>query len=196
MTALLRISIVLCAAAVACALGSACNNDVTEAVVVNGFPAAGTSTVSVYKVWYRTTLWLKPIPAGMESETLRIGTGTEPAYAILAVGLPAAGGDDATDVDAGPASTPRFFLARTRDVLATGEGESKRIVLSPTSLAGPCASGAPLSREEYALIAARIFPGDVLEPFNAECTLSVALPMEAGAPEAGVGEGGADAGRD
>lgn len=157
--------------ALASALGCETLGEPTEATVVNAFPADDPAPYTVVKVWLRTTLYLDPLAPGAESEALRVGTGREPAYALLARGY------DPSDPDAGP---PVLIAARTRDAVALANGETARVVLSASSTLVGCGGPGGLSPEDHAFISERIFPGEAIEPCSAT-------------PSA---EGGADAGTD
>lgn len=166
---------------VAFAVESACQGDLSEAVVVNDMPADGPEPLTIYKVWYRSTLFLDPLAPGEQSESLRIGPGAEPAYALLA---------PAYDADAG---TPRLMPARTKDVIRSEAGETVRLVFSPATAFIGCGGAAGLSREDYDTIRERIFPGDIVAPFDpAGCTSQGRSGQEAGtdsAADAGVDGG-------
>lgn len=126
--------------------------DPTEAVVANDLPGEYT----IVKVWYRSTLFLAPIPPGAESDTLRVGTGTEPAYALLAHG------GSSSNADAG---TTLLVPARTRDAVTVSPGEKTRIVFSPETAFVGCGGPSGLTAADYAFLAERIFPGDSPVPF-------------------------------
>ena len=65
-----------------------CNGDPTTVVVDNGFPAAADAagTMTVFKVWWVTTLFPSPVAPGASSETERTIAATDFAYALLAPG--------------------------------------------------------------------------------------------------------------
>lgn len=129
---------------VSCATTSA-----TERSVENAWPD-GPGAPTLVKVWYRTTLWERPIAPGTQSEVLRVGTGEEPAYAVLRIG-------------------ERQFLAVSRDAIVTLAGTEGVLSFSPTVSRGACATTEPLSKDEYDFAATRIFPGEAVEPFGAKC---------------------------
>src|SRR5687767_8154528 len=97
-----------------CFLLLACDNDPAEATVVNDVPNA-----TIEKVWFRTTLFTQPLETGQTSEPLRIGTGAEPAYAVMKIG-------------------ERRFLARTNDPVFADPAGVTRIVFSPQSARSLC----------------------------------------------------------
>jgi hypothetical protein len=132
-------------------------NEPTEASIVNGFPNDEPDPYTIVKVWCRTTPFLEPVAPGQESETLRVGTGTEPVYAIVARGFAP------NNADAG---APKLVAARTRDVIMLSPGETERVLLSPATALVGCGGAGGLSKADYEFIATRIFPGDALVPFN------------------------------
>ncbi len=76
------------AAAVFCAVG--CDDAPTTAVVENAYPAPGDAgladAVTVFKVWWVTTLFPTPVAPGASSEIQRTIPGSDFAYALLAPG--------------------------------------------------------------------------------------------------------------
>ena len=123
----------------------ACDNDPTEASVVNEVPGA-----TIEKTWFRTTLFDVPLETGQTSQTLRVGTGVEHAFAIVRI-------------------NEHAFLARTNEPVDAREAESTRIVFSPATARSICFGEPHLSAEEQADIAARIFPGDELAIAAEDC---------------------------
>src|SRR5437868_2095500 len=99
----------------------ACDNEAAEATVSNELPVEGGDAFTVERLWYRTTLFVRAIPPGATSESLRVGTGAEPAYAVLVIGEP-----------------PRRFVARSNDAVVTEPGESVRIVVSQEAMRSTC----------------------------------------------------------
>src|SRR5690349_2008219 len=81
----------------------ACDNDPTEASVVNEIPNA-----TIEKTWFRTTLFVDPLETGQTSRTLRVGVGIENAYAVVRI-------------------NGHSFLARTNDPVDAPEAEQTRI---------------------------------------------------------------------
>lgn len=182
-TSIRRAIAILCvlSSASGAALGAACQPDLSEAVVVNELPANGPEPLTVYKVWYRSALFLDPVAPGGQSETLRIGPGTEPAYALLAL---------AYDPDAG---APRLVPARTKDVIRSEPGDTARLVFSPATALIGCGGTVGMSREDYETIRQRIFPGDTFAPFDpAGCTPQPDPAQDAGSDGARTLPAGAD----
>jgi hypothetical protein len=122
-----------------------CDNDPTEASIVNEVPGA-----TIRKTWFRTTLFTDSLETGQTSRTLRIGVGAEHAFAIVRI-------------------NERAFLARTNEPIDAGEGETTRIVFSPTTARSLCFGEPRLSADEQADLAARIFPGDELAMTQEDC---------------------------
>lgn len=180
----------LCVGAAAFAAPLACETtDPTQASIANEFPKEAPSSYMILKVWYRTTLFLDPIGPSEESEAFRVGTGSEPVYALVARG-PSPG-----DPDAG--SPPPLIVARSRDPVSLSPGETKRIVLGPTTMLLGCGSPNGLSQTEYEFIATRLFPGDTVEPFDpAGCETAptrdagVDAPSDAAVPSDASADGG------
>jgi hypothetical protein len=122
-----------------------CDNDPTEASVVNEVPNA-----TIEKTWFRTTLFTDPLVTGQTSRTLRVGVGVEHAFAIVRI-------------------NEHAFLARTNEPVDAREAESTRIVFSPATARSLCFGEPRLAPEEQADIAARIFPGDELATAFEDC---------------------------
>jgi hypothetical protein len=118
----------------------ACDDTPTTAVVVNAYPAAG-STVT--KVWWLTTLFPNAIDPGATSETERTVPGTDFAYALLAGAPPA-----------------RPIALKSRQKLTAAAHEPMTIVVSDDTFAGDCAAGSTLDPDDARLITEQIFPGD------------------------------------
>ena len=125
---------------------AACEGDPAEASVTNGL-ASGV----LEKVWFRTTLFAGPIAPGQSSEVLRIGTGTEHAYAVVRIG-------------------ERAFVAKSSEPVSAEAGESVRIVFTEATSRSICFGAPPLDAEEHAFVTSRIFPGEVVEGDPARCT--------------------------
>lgn len=123
----------------------ACDNDPTEASIVNEVPGA-----TIEKTWFRSTLFDTPLETGQTSQTLRVGTGVEHAFAIVRI-------------------NDHSFLARTNEPIDAREAETTRILFSPATARSICFGEPRLSAEEQADIAARIFPGDELAIAAQDC---------------------------
>src|SRR5688572_16653623 len=103
-----------------------CDNDPTEATVVNEVPG-----VTIEKTWFRTTLFAEPLETGQTSQTLRVGAGIEHAFAVVRI-------------------NDKTFLARTNDPVDVREAETTRIVFSPATARSMCFGDPRLSAEEQA----------------------------------------------
>lgn len=131
----------------------ACAPEPAKASVVNAFPAASPNTI--VKVWYRTTLFTDAIQPGDESAQKPVGTGSEPAYALIAL-----------DYDPEAGTSSRKVPARTRDSIETKDDDQVKLTFGADTATGPCVGGTPMTQEEYDFIAQRIFPDDLLEPID------------------------------
>jgi hypothetical protein len=177
MTTFLRLSGLRCAALVGlgAALVSACDATPTTAVVENGL------SVSVYKLWWGTTLFSSAVPPGATSEPERIVSVTDVAYALLAPGWSPESGD-------GPAALIAVESATALDAPAH---QRSTISVTEDTFVGDCAAGRPLSEEDAQFIVERIFPGDfagtTYDP--ATCRASP-IAADGGAPDASDGDAG------
>ena len=97
----------------------------------------------------QTTLFPAPVAAGGTSETERTVPGSDFAYALLAPGWsPDSGG-----------VPPRYLVAvRSADPLSVATHDRLRVVVSPDTFVGDCATGPPLDDDDARLIVERIFP--------------------------------------
>ena len=141
-----------CALGLAIALIAAagCNGDPTTAVVENGYPAAWRAgTMTVFKVWWVTTLFPSPVAPGASSETERTIAATDFAYALLAPGWSPGGGPPARLV----------ALASAQPLTATPH-DLLTITVDDAHFVGDCAAGSTLDAADAELIVERIFPGD------------------------------------
>ena len=139
--------------AVACALSVGCDLEPAKGSVVNAFAADSSSTI--VKVWYRTTLFTTALRPGEESPQKPLGTGDEPAYALIALDYEPDGG-----------TSSRHIVVRTKDAMSTKDDGQVKLTFSPTTATGPCSGSPPLAQEEYDSIAQRIFPGDTVQPLD------------------------------
>jgi hypothetical protein len=148
-------ALLLLAGSFAIALASGCTEaEPAEAVVLNRLSA--NAPVTIEKVWFRTTLFARPIAMGETSESLRVGTGTEHAYAVVRVG------EDEPDGGA----RARRFVARTKDLISS-EAETKLTIELSTATAQSLCFGEPrLTRDEWDFITSRIFPHDRVVEFD------------------------------
>jgi hypothetical protein len=139
-------SFVLCSAAVTLLVFvGACDNDPTEASIVNEIPDA-----TIEKTWFRTTLFTEPVEPGQTSRTLRVGAGAEPAYAVVRI-------------------HGHSFVARTNAVVDATEADHTRIVFSPATARSLCFGEPRLAADEEELVRTRIFPGDAIATSVEEC---------------------------
>lgn len=128
-------------------LATSCEaNDPVEATITNGF-APGPRAPTLEKVWYRSTLWRGPIAPQATSESRRVGTGAERAYAIMTL------------------DAQRFVIV-SRAVITAAPGTSLSIEFSGESSAGQCLTATKLPAADYDFVTSRIFPGERAEPFG------------------------------
>lgn len=120
----------------------------TEAIVANGYGDA--SDLSLYRVWYATTLFRDPLGPGEASAPERTVPGTAMAYAVLAVGW-----------DPSSSATPTEFVpVESRARLAVDRGDTLRIDVSDRTFDGRCGGSRPLSQSDADFITQRIFPAE------------------------------------
>lgn len=137
-------------------LAAGCETETaSSAIVHDGYPAIAdggdpSTEVTVYKVWWTTTLFLDPVVPGADSDSQRIVPATDYAYALLAPGW-------------GPKSgAPPTVLVpvRSADKLSVSRGDTLHIDVSDATFVGNCAAGKPLSQHDADFITQSIFPGD------------------------------------
>jgi len=149
--------------------------DATMAVVDNAYPVASdgaaTTEITVYKVWWRTTLFLDAVAPGAEGATERTVPTTDTAYAVLAPGW-----------DPSSPHPPAVLLAaKSVAPLSVARGDLLHITISDATFIGNCASGRPLSQDEADFITQRIFPGDFAGvTYDANTCTSTPLASDAG----------------
>jgi hypothetical protein len=102
----------------------------------------------IYRLWWQTTLFSDPIPAGATSADLRTVPGSEPASALLAPGW---------DETSGVAPTS-LLPSQSIDALTVLHGETLVIHVSADTWRGFCDGGQPLTQEEADLLTQRLFP--------------------------------------
>jgi hypothetical protein len=153
------------------ALGACDGSDATYAAATNTFPTApNAAPTSVYKVWFRSTLFTEPITPGNDTPVHLVAPGGDVAYAVLAPGW------NADDPDAG--APPALVGVRTTNGVFATKGEIARIELGPSTVRGACTGEPPLTKDEYDVIRDRIFPAENLPAFEQAC--------DAGAADAGT----------
>ena len=120
----------------------------TEAVVTSGY--AKSDAITVYRVWYATTLFRDPVAPGSTSGTERTVPGSALAYAVLAVGW-----------DPSSNEKPSSFVAvQSNHELSVERGDTLQIVVSDRTFAGRCDAGEALKQSDADFITQRIFPGE------------------------------------
>jgi hypothetical protein len=165
---------------------SACGTEDPTMVVADNLyapPDGGdrSKEISVFKVWWVTSMMPDPVAPGGEGEAERTVPSTDFAYAVLAVGW-----------DPSIATAPtRLIPARSSVKLTAARGDTLHVDISDATFLGNCAAGKPLSQDDAELITTRIFPGEFegVAYDAATCTAS-ALPPDGGT-EAGTSDAGA-----
>jgi hypothetical protein len=150
--------------------------DATTIVVDNDYPAAEAGppidSVTVYKVWWVTTLLPEPVAPGREGPTERTVPNDDFAYAVLAPGWDPASADP----------PPRLLPARSSVKLSVTRGDTLHVRVSDDTFVGNCAAGKPLTDDDAELITRRIFPaefaGVVFDPKT--CTTTQLPERDAG----------------
>src|SRR5215469_11192668 len=123
---------------------SCATEDATIAVVDNGYP----TKITVFKVWWQTTVFVDAVAPGGEGTAERTVPATDTAYAILAPGW-----------DPSSKTPPPVLLpAKSIAPFGTSRGETLHIVVSDATFAGNCAAGEPLTQPDADFITQRIFP--------------------------------------
>ncbi len=151
--------------------------DPTFAVVDNDFPMltdGGTTpdSVAVYKVWWSSTLFSTPVAPGAESQSNRVVTGSDVAYALLA---------PAWDPSSGTAPTS-LLPVRTSARLFVARGGTLHIRLSAATVEGICDAtpSQPLTQDDADFITQRIFPDEFANGFYDARTCTFRVPVETG----------------
>jgi hypothetical protein len=106
--------------------------------------------MTVYKVWWVTTLMPDAVAPGGEGQVQRTVPGAGVAYAVLAPGW---------DPRSGSAPT-RFLAAKATLSLAASQGKTLHIHVSDSTFDGNCAAGEALSQDDADFVTQRIFPAE------------------------------------
>jgi hypothetical protein len=168
-------------------LAVGCNDQPTTVTVANDYPApsagaASAAGMTVFKVWWVTTLLPSPVAPGETSEAQRTIPGNDFAYALLAPGW---------SPDSG--SRPeRLVAVKSVQKLQGSVHDLLTIAVSDQQFTGNCAAGSLLDDLDAQLIVQSIFPGSFVglryEP--ATCS-SLPTATDGGAPDAGdIGDAG------
>lgn len=160
----------------------------STAVVENAFPVPmdggdPSQQLTVYRVWYSTTLFLDPVSPGQVSDPQRTVPGSDYAYALLAVGW-----------DPSSTAPPATLIAlRSSEKFPVKLGDVLDIRVSDDAFVGNCAAGKALSQADADFITQRIFPGSFANlQYNSVTCTSTTLAVDGGAEDGG-GEGEGDA---
>jgi hypothetical protein len=143
--------------------------------------------VTVFKVWWSTSLLPDPVAPGKEGQTERTVANRNFAYAILAPGW-----------DPSSSSPPaRFLPLKSGGPLNVGRGDTLHVHVSDSTFVGDCAANKTLSQDDADFITQRIFPAEFTgKTYDAKsCTISSSA-ADAGAadPSSGADALPADAG--
>ena len=127
--------------------------DPTWVVVENAYPdvptgGAPSTRIVVYRVWWEVVLFEAPVLPGASSAEQRGVPQSDTAYALLAPGW---------DPESGTPPTTLVAL-KSKAPLHVARGDTLRIRVSDATFVGSCAANQPLTAEDAALIAERIFP--------------------------------------
>jgi hypothetical protein len=166
---------VLLALCLAAGVGCSSENP-TEVVADNDYPAVpdggdSTTEMTVYKVWWMTTLMPDAVMSGDEGQPQRTVPGAGVAYAVLAPGW-----------DPRSAAPPsRFLAARSAASLTAKRGDTLHVRVSDATFDGNCAAGNPLSQAEADFVTERIFPAEFAGLVYDAATCSARLAPEGGA---------------
>ncbi len=160
--------------ALAALVGGCATETPTTAIVDSRYPAIADggdigSALTVYKVWYATTLFRDPIAPGGESKMERTTPGADYAYAVLAVGW----------VPSSPEPPSALIPLQSTARLSVERGATVHIEVSDRTFAGRCAGGNPLSAAKADFITQRIFPGEFEGLSYDAATCTTTLPREA-----------------
>ena len=166
----MKTNILLPLVTVAALLACGQDNSPAEGEVLNLL--GGSAPVTIEKVWFRTTLFQRPIAGGEKSETLRVGTGTEPAYAVVRIG------------------EEKRYLARTKNPISSEAEKKVSIAFDVPNTQSLCFGEPKLTKDEWDFIKSRIFPADEVVDYDDPDACNIAQPPP---PDAGV-DGGNDGG--
>jgi hypothetical protein len=160
----------------ASAAAAGCSSDApTQIVVDNDYlrveGGAAAAPMTVFKVWWATTLLPDAVGPSGEGQTQRTVPNTDYAYAVLAPGW---------DPDSG-APPSRFLAAKSLLRLQAVRGETLHVRVSDDTFAGDCADGKPLSQDDADLVTQRIFPGEFAGlTYDAATCVATAAPTDGG----------------
>jgi hypothetical protein len=168
----------LCAAGCDAANATSAVVDNDYAVVPDGGDAGAPVTeMTVFKVWWSTSLLPDAVAPGSEGTPERTVPNTDFAYAVLAPGW-----------DPSSAAPPARFLAvKSIAKLSAVRGDVLHVHVSDATFAGNCAAGKPLSQSDADLVTKRIFPAE-FATVTYDASNCIATPIPA--------DGGDDAGAD
>jgi hypothetical protein len=131
--------------------------------------------MTVYKVWWSTTLLPDAVRPGAEGQTQRTVPNRDFAYAVLAPGWDPSSGSPPT----------RFLAAKSLGALTASRGDTLHVHVSDLTFAGDCASGAPLGQSDADEVTQRIFPAEFAGlTYDAATCTATPSPTDAGIADA------------
>ena len=161
--------------------------DPTQVVVDNDYPVLAAADrsmdggglaaeMTVFKVWWSTTLLPDAVAPGSEGQPQRTVPGAQFAYALLAPGW-----------DPSSATAPeRFLAAKSVSPLTIDRGDTLHVRVSDATFAGNCAAGKPLSQEDADLVTQRIFPDEFAGISYDAPTCAATTSADGAQPDSGV----------
>jgi hypothetical protein len=162
--------------------------DATMVVVDNDYPVAAeagpaANGITVYKVWWVTSLMPDPVTPGAEGQPERTVANSDYAYAVLAPGW-----------DPSSSTPPPTFLpAKSAAKLSAARGDTLHVRISDDTFIGNCVDGKALSQDDADFITQRIFPGEFADAvFAAKSCTAARTPGDAGADLAAAEAGPSD----
>ena len=157
-------------------LSTACGTqDPTTVLVENAYVVeAGQPPMTIYRVWWATSLFDEPLASSASSTAQRGVPATEFAYALVAPGW----------VPLDSAVPTRLIALKSKQRLTAERGELLQIRVSPLTFDGDCGAGSPLSRSDGDLITRDVFPGAFADS-TYDVTTRTVVPTVEGSPDAG-----------
>jgi hypothetical protein len=171
----MRLTLLIVSIALLGALGCE-TEDATMVVVDNDYPAVdggdSAKEITVYKVWWVTSLMPDPVAPGSEGQPARTVPNDDFAYAVLAPGWDPSSSDAPTT----------FIPAKSAAKLSAARGDTLHVRVSDDTFVGNCLAGKPLSQDDAAFITQRIFPVEFARvDFDAKTCTATLTATDAGA---------------
>jgi hypothetical protein len=179
----MRTAASLLASLLALTVGAACDgSDPTYMAVSNRLGDGG---ATIYKAWYRTTLFTEPTAPGADTPVHLVAPGAAPAYVVLAPAWDPRGDASAPGELVGIVSASPVLVKK---------GDTGRIAVASDVVRGVCFGAPPLSRDEYDVVRDLIFPDDTLPAYDDACGPGgpPEAPADGGANQTRAGDSGAN----